>query len=128
MNRAAVMVLALIGLAGAGCGTGMAGWVCDGTASVGGGGNASTWAEYPATQDIDGGNHNAGNLGIVAAESITLGGVNRSTWPAAAPGSWVPAPAGTNAPGSPGEMAYSNPYFYVCVATNVWRRLPALVW
>jgi hypothetical protein len=33
-------------------------------------------------------------------------------------------PASAASPGVIGTMAYSTDYIYICVATNVWRRVP----
>jgi hypothetical protein len=53
-------------------------------------------------------------------------------------GLWVaenPAPAGftsvpptPNSPGQPGDFAYSDPYLYICVTNNNWRRVPVAAW
>lgn len=37
--------------------------------------------------------------------------------------SWVPAPAHANSPGTQGQVAYDNTYFYICVAKNTWIRV-----
>lgn len=41
---------------------------------------------------------------------------------------WVPAPASSSAAGTAGQIAYDADYFYVCVATNTWRRTPISDW
>lgn len=38
------------------------------------------------------------------------------------------APASTAADGQPGEIAYDADYFYVCVSTNVWKRVAVSTW
>ena len=35
---------------------------------------------------------------------------------------WVAVPAMATSPGTPGEVAYDNSHFYLCVQTNVWVR------
>lgn len=35
---------------------------------------------------------------------------------------WVTAPAASNSTGTAGQVAYDGSYFYVCTATNTWRR------
>ncbi len=37
-------------------------------------------------------------------------------------------PANTNSTGTPGTLAYSTNYLYLCVATNSWRRIPLSTW
>jgi hypothetical protein len=41
---------------------------------------------------------------------------------------WVPAPASSGASGVAGQMAYDDEYFYVCIASGVWRRTPINDW
>jgi hypothetical protein len=40
----------------------------------------------------------------------------------------VDAPATSSSSGVPGQIAYDNEYFYVCVATNTWLRTPIGTW
>lgn len=40
----------------------------------------------------------------------------------------VAAPASATSTGSPGQIAYDNDYFYVCVSTNTWRRVAIGAW
>jgi hypothetical protein len=47
---------------------------------------------------------------------------------ATAPLQWVPVPAATNSAGDPGQVAYTNNHFYICVATNAWRRVQLGTW
>lgn len=42
--------------------------------------------------------------------------------------SFVPPPASTNSAGLPGQIAYTNNYFYVCTASNTWRRSALAGW
>jgi hypothetical protein len=41
---------------------------------------------------------------------------------------WVAAPANSSAPGSVGASAYDTNYFYLCVATNTWKRIALATW
>lgn len=41
---------------------------------------------------------------------------------------WVAAPATSISAGTAGAVAYDDNYFYLCVATNVWRRTPITDW
>ena len=41
---------------------------------------------------------------------------------------WVTSPTATNSTGSPGDVAYTNNYFYICVASNLWRRATLAGW
>lgn len=41
---------------------------------------------------------------------------------------WVAAPATSSATGTAGQIAYDADYFYVCVATNSWKRVPISDW
>lgn len=36
---------------------------------------------------------------------------------------WVDVPASAGATGTAGQMAYDGSYLYLCVATDVWRRI-----
>ena len=42
--------------------------------------------------------------------------------------SWVTAPVATNSIGLPGEIAYGSNYLYICVASNLWRRVTLGGW
>jgi hypothetical protein len=43
--------------------------------------------------------------------------------------SWQPAPATMTSAGTLGMIAHDDNFFYVCVATNMWTRVPlATVW
>jgi len=42
--------------------------------------------------------------------------------------SWGSAPATTNSAGTPGQMAYSSNYLYICVTNNTWRRTILATW
>ena len=35
---------------------------------------------------------------------------------------WVAPPATRDSYGEPGQMSYSDDYFYLCVAPNLWAR------
>lgn len=41
---------------------------------------------------------------------------------AVAAGRWVAAPLAWNSTGLAGQEAYDANYYYICVATNTWRR------
>jgi hypothetical protein len=41
---------------------------------------------------------------------------------------WVAAPSSSGAAGTAGQIAYDADYFYVCVATNSWKRVPISDW
>jgi hypothetical protein len=42
---------------------------------------------------------------------------------------WQPvAPTTPTTSGSTGQIAYSDPYFYICVGVNTWRRVPVAAW
>jgi hypothetical protein len=38
------------------------------------------------------------------------------------------APPSVSGPGTPGQTAYDNNYFYVCVSTDTWKRTPLATW
>jgi len=38
------------------------------------------------------------------------------------------APATATAPGSAGQIAFDSDYFYICVATNTWKRTALASW
>lgn len=40
----------------------------------------------------------------------------------------VAVPPTSTSPGSPGQIASDASYFYVCVATDTWRRAPISTW
>lgn len=40
----------------------------------------------------------------------------------------VDAPASANATGTIGQTAYDSNYFYVCIATNTWKRVALSTW
>lgn len=41
---------------------------------------------------------------------------------------WSPVPTSATDPGTAGQIAYDNDFFYVCIATNTWRRTALAVW
>ncbi len=41
---------------------------------------------------------------------------------------WVAAPATASDTGVAGEVAYDSDYFYVCVATDTWKRTALVTW
>jgi hypothetical protein len=56
--------------------------------------------------------------GAGAENSISLGGG----------ASWSSAPASGTAAGNAGDRAYDSNYYYVCVATNTWKRTSLATW
>jgi len=66
---------------------------------------------------------------------FSIGGTN-SSWrvPTSSGGGstnglqWVSAPASTNSPGNPGDIAFDGNYYYICMDTNLWRRTTLVVW
>lgn len=41
---------------------------------------------------------------------------------------WVSPPASSNSSGVVGQKSYDSDYFYVCVATDTWKRTPLSTW
>ena len=41
---------------------------------------------------------------------------------------WSNVPSSSADTGSPGQIAYDNNYFYVCVAANTWKRATLSTW
>ncbi len=41
---------------------------------------------------------------------------------------FVDVPASATATGTAGQLAYDDDYFYVCTATDTWRRIPLSEW
>ncbi len=41
---------------------------------------------------------------------------------------FVGAPAATTSAGTAGQVAYDTGFFYVCIATNTWRRTALSTW
>jgi hypothetical protein len=39
------------------------------------------------------------------------------------PGQFAPVPANATATGTPNQVAYDASFFYICVATNTWKRV-----
>ena len=56
--------------------------------------------------------------GAGAENSISFGGG----------ASWSSAPASGTAAGNAGDRAYDSNYYYVCVATNTWKRTSLATW
>ena len=52
---------------------------------------------------------------------MTLAAVNTG-------GAFVDPPDEADSTGTAGEMAYDNFFFYICTATDVWRRVPISSW
>jgi len=44
------------------------------------------------------------------------------------PAGFQGAPASPSGVGVAGQLAYQDPYLYVCVSTNDWRRVPVATW
>jgi hypothetical protein len=47
---------------------------------------------------------------------------------AAAPLFWTSPPTGPDSSGTPGQIAFTNNFLYICVSTNVWRRVQLGTW
>lgn len=41
---------------------------------------------------------------------------------------WVMAPTNSTDSGTAGQAAYDDDYFYICTATDTWRRIPISDW
>lgn len=41
---------------------------------------------------------------------------------------WSPVPEAANSPGEFGQVAFDAGFFYICVATNTWRRVAIVAW
>jgi hypothetical protein len=41
---------------------------------------------------------------------------------------FVTAPASSSSTGTVDQVAYDDDYFYVCIATDTWRRFPLTDW
>jgi hypothetical protein len=41
---------------------------------------------------------------------------------------WAPVPSLSSSPGTQGQIAYNNNFFYVCVADNTWKRTTLTSW
>lgn len=41
---------------------------------------------------------------------------------------WVTPPTSASDPGTAGDVAYDESYFYVCTATDTWARTPLSSW
>jgi len=41
---------------------------------------------------------------------------------------WTTVPASSSAAGTAGQISYDADYFYLCVATNSWKRVPIADW
>jgi len=40
----------------------------------------------------------------------------------------VPAPASASSEGKPGEIAFDDSYFYVCIDYDTWERVAIATW
>jgi hypothetical protein len=40
----------------------------------------------------------------------------------------ITAPPTPSSQGTSGQLAYKDPYLYVCVNQNTWRRVPVAAW
>lgn len=69
--------------------------------------------------------------GLPSYKAITRSNLGLgATWltNGAAPLFWTPVPAATNSTGSAGQVAYTNNFLYICVASNTWRRVQLGTW
>ena len=66
------------------------------------------------------------NNGASSGRVLTSDGAGVATWQTPMPLS--SPPASSSSPGTPGEIARDNNYFYVCVGAATWRRMPLSTW
>jgi hypothetical protein len=67
----------------------------------------------------------AGSLGLGATNSVTFSNVTSTgTLIIASP----TVPAATNSTGVKGQIAFTNNFLYICVASNTWRRIQLGTW
>lgn len=70
-------------------------------------------------------------LGGVKVDGTTItisNGVISSTNSGGSGISWVSVPSAADSTGTAGQVAYDSDYFYVCVATNTWKRTALSTW
>ena len=70
--------------------------------------------------DVGGSIHGAGN--ITTDGIISMGGTEVATTPSSS------VPATATSAGTAGSIAYDSSHLYICVATDVWRRVPISTW
>ncbi len=63
-----------------------------------------------------------GNPLVISSGTVVFG--DSTVQNTAYPG-FTSVPPSSNSPGTPGQMAHDNTYFYICVATNQWKRILA---
>lgn len=65
----------------------------------------------------------------LASNPTGTSGFSASAWRTAlGVSATVSAPASASASGTAGQTAYDSNYFYVCTATNTWKRTPLATW
>jgi hypothetical protein len=67
-------------------------------------------------------NQNSGNALVIDNGTLVFG--DSTVQNTAYPG-FTTVPSSSNSPGTPGQMAHDSTYFYICVATNQWKRILA---
>jgi hypothetical protein len=67
-------------------------------------------------------NENSENALVIDNGTLVFG--DSTVQNTAYPG-FTTVPPSSNSPGTPGQMAHDNTYFYICVATNQWKRILA---
>jgi hypothetical protein len=69
----------------------------------------------------------ASGVGFVASggnpATISSAGTVRGLCSTDGTNCWVAAPASATSTGTPGQKAYDSGFLYVCISTNVWRRV-----
>lgn len=74
---------------------------------------------------------NGATSGYTEIDAPATAGNNTLTLPAAGTGTLVDrvaAPATATSAGVAGQIAHDTSFFYVCVATNTWRRVAIASW
>jgi hypothetical protein len=69
--------------------------------------------------------------GLPSYKAITRSNLGLgATWltNGSAPLFWTAVPSATNSSGFAGQVAYTNNYLYICVASNTWRRVQLGAW
>jgi hypothetical protein len=59
---------------------------------------------------------------------VEVKGHTHAVWQVAGAVELANTPASASSPGSPGQISYSSTHFFVCVATDTWRRVLLETW
>lgn len=59
---------------------------------------------------------------MVRQQGVLIQTIN-DKWP-----DWVEVPAVHNSPGVAGQVAYDTGFFYVCISSNLWKRVALVTW